>query len=105
MVRKEFRELSRDRRTVAMIVAMPILLLVVFGYAADFGVDNVSTAVLGPQAQQLQSQIPDPFTTVETDPGGGKTAAKDLLVRDVADVAVVTGTQPVSVLVDGSALF
>jgi ABC-2 type transport system permease protein len=105
MVRKEFRELSRDRRTVAMIVAMPILLLTVFGYAANFGIEDISTAVLGPQAEQVQSQLPGPFTTVEIDTDGDAAAATDLLVRDVADVAIVTGTQPVAVYVDGSALF
>ena len=35
MVVKEFRELRRDRRTVAMLVGMPLLLLVVFGFAAQ----------------------------------------------------------------------
>ncbi len=105
MVIKEFRELSRDRRTVAMIVALPILLLVVFGYAANFSVDSISTAVLGPQAQQVESQIPDTFTIVQTDPDGDEETATDLLVRDVADVAIVTGAQPIAVYIDGSALF
>ncbi len=102
---KEFRELSRDRRTVAMIVGMPLLLLVVFGYAANFGVDSISTAVLGPQAEQLTSQVPDLFEVVETDPDGTATDAEDALVRGEADVAVVTGAQPVTAYVDGSALF
>ena len=31
---KEFRELVRDRRTLAMLIVMPLLLLVIFGYAA-----------------------------------------------------------------------
>lgn len=105
MVMKEFRELSRDHRTVAMIVAMPILLLVVFGYAANFGVDSIPTAVLGSQADEVAAQVPDPFDVTQTDPDGDDTAARDLLVRDEVDVAVVSGTQPVVVYVDGSALF
>ena len=38
MVVKEFRELLRDRRTLAMLIVLPLLLLVVFGYAADFSI-------------------------------------------------------------------
>jgi ABC-2 type transport system permease protein len=105
MVIKEFRELSRDRRTVGMIIGLPIMLLVVFGYAANFGVDSISTAVVGPQVAQVEAQIPDTFDVVATDPDGGVDEAKDFLVRDEADVAVVSGTRPVTVFVDGSALF
>ena len=47
MVLKEFRELRRDRRTVAMLVGLPLILLVVFGYAANFDVDEISTDVVG----------------------------------------------------------
>ena len=34
MVAKEFRQLKRDRRTLAMMIVLPVLLLIVFGYAA-----------------------------------------------------------------------
>lgn len=43
---KEFRELVRDRRTLAMLIVMPLLLLVIFGYAANFYVSSLSTAVV-----------------------------------------------------------
>ena len=49
---KEFRELVRDRRTLGMLVMMPLLLLVIFGYAANFYVSSLKTAVVGPQASQ-----------------------------------------------------
>ena len=38
MIVKEFRQLRRDRRTLAMMIVMPILLLVILGYAASFDV-------------------------------------------------------------------
>ena len=44
MIVKEFRELVRDRRTLAMLIVMPLLLLVIFGYAANFYVSSVKTA-------------------------------------------------------------
>ncbi len=105
MVMKEFRELRRDRRTVAMIVALPILLLVVFGYAANFNVDSLSTAVLGPQAEQVQAQLPELFDVSQTDPDGDAQEAEHLLVDDTVDVAIVTGSDPVVAYVDGSNLF
>jgi ABC-2 type transport system permease protein len=40
MIVKEFRELIRDRRTLAMLVVLPLLLLIIFGYAANFYVSS-----------------------------------------------------------------
>ena len=44
MIVKEFRELVRDRRTLCMLMVLPLLLLVIFGYAANFYVSSVKTA-------------------------------------------------------------
>ena len=84
-----------------MLIAMPLVLLVVFGYAANFKVENVSTAVVGPQAAVLADRLPSPFDVVEVDSEGDGAAAEDLLRRNKADVAFVTGTAaPVPVLVE-----
>jgi ABC-2 type transport system permease protein len=48
MIVKEFRQLRRDRRTLAMLIFMPILMLVVFGYAASFDVKEIPVRLLGP---------------------------------------------------------
>ncbi len=48
MIVKEFRQLRRDRRTLAMMIVMPVLLLVILGYAASFDVSAVPTVVAGP---------------------------------------------------------
>ena len=50
MIVKEFRQLRRDRRTLAMMIAMPVILLVVLGYAASFDVTSIPVAVAGPEA-------------------------------------------------------
>ena len=47
MILKELRELRRDRRTVGLLVGMPLLLLVIFSYAANFYVSSVQAAVVG----------------------------------------------------------
>ena len=57
MIRKEFRELRRDRRTMAMLIALPIILLVVFGYAANFSVSSIRTDVYGDQATSVASLL------------------------------------------------
>ena len=106
MILKEFRELRRDRRTLGMLVAMPLLLLVIFGYAASFNVETVKTAIVGAQADQLAATLPTSFFDVTvTDPSGDQAYAEQLLQDNKVDVAFVTGQTPVLALVDGSNLF
>ena len=105
MIVKEFRQLRRDRRTLAMMIAMPVILLVVLGYAASFNVTSVSVAVVGPQAANLARELPRPFDVVSVRPGQDRDWAQDQLRDGHAAVAVLTGgTRPV-VLIDGSQLF
>ncbi|SJM51439.1 ABC transporter permease [Gulosibacter sp. 10] len=59
LIMKEFRELFRDRRTLAMLIALPVVMLVIFGYAANFSVDRVSVAVVGPGAESLAEDLAD----------------------------------------------
>src|SRR5690606_29913145 len=42
---KELRQLRRDRLTLAMTVALPLLQLVLFGYAINTDVRNIATVV------------------------------------------------------------
>lgn len=104
MILKEFRELRRDRRTMAMLVIMPIVLLTIFGYAANFSVDEISTAVVGDIADAVESQLPDLF--VPLDAADIPDESPEDLVRDnVADVVIDTSTTPPTAYLDGSSLF
>ncbi|HYA44088.1 MAG TPA: hypothetical protein VED59_00655, partial [Acidimicrobiales bacterium] len=94
MVAKEFRQLRRDRRTVAMMLALPLLLLVVFGYAASFNVRSIRTVVVGPHAQQAADLLPEPFKVAAVDRSGDKTTAEADLRDGRAVVAIVTGAIP-----------
>lgn len=47
MILKEFRQMRRDRRTMALLFMVPLLMLTVFGYAARFDVKQIPTAVVG----------------------------------------------------------
>jgi len=109
MAAKEFRELSRDRRTLAMLIALPLLLLVVFGYAASFDVGTIKTIVVGPQAQQLANAADtyanSPINIVAVRPGDGLAEAEDALRRGEATVVVVADENRPAILIDGSDLF
>jgi ABC-2 type transport system permease protein len=112
MIVKEFRQLRRDRRTLAMMIALPILLLVVLGYAATFDVKSVSVVVAGPQATTLGRELSatlgsgrTTFDVVDTQPGEGRAWAQDQLRDGNAQVAVVTAGSRPQVLIDGSQLF
>lgn len=45
VARKEMRQISRDRRTVMILVFVPAFFLLVFGYALNFDVRNIALAV------------------------------------------------------------
>ena len=106
MVVKEFRELRRDRRTVAMMIGLPVVLLVVFGYAANFRVHDIPAVVVGPGAGQAASLLREPtFHVTEVDPAAGESAAEARLQDGKAAVAVVTGGSSPLVLLDGTQLF
>ena len=106
MLSKEFRELRRDRRTAAMMIALPVILLVVFGYAANFKVSNIPAVVVGPGAGQAASMLRAPaFRLTGVDPAAGESYARAQLRDGKAVVAVVTGGGTPLVLMDGSQLF
>src|SRR5918996_2707665 len=104
MILKEFRQVRRDHRTLAMMIALPLILLVVFGYAASFDVTEIDTVVVGPRAESAARGLPGLFEVTEMDTTGGRGAAVDALQNGDAVVAVVAGPQP-QILVDGSELF
>jgi ABC-2 type transport system permease protein len=105
MIVKEFRQVRRDHRTLAMMIAMPVLLLVVFGYAASFDVSAIDAAVYGPGAEELSAVLPAPFEVLEADPMGTAEMAREDLRRAEVVVAIVTGPGNLTALIDGSQLF
>ncbi len=105
MVAKEFRQLRRDRRTLVMMLVLPVLLLVVFGYAANFEVHDISTVVVGPDAGTMASSLHAPLHVVSVDPSRSESFATSELRHGTAVVGVVTGPGGALVLMDGSQLF
>ena len=90
MIVKEFRQLRRDRRTLAMMIVMPVVLLIVFGYAASFDVTTIPTVAAGPEAGQVAHLVGEPFQVIATEPSQGRAWAEEQLRDGNAAVAVVT---------------
>jgi ABC-2 type transport system permease protein len=105
MIIKEFRQLRRDRRTLAMMIVLPILLLVVLGYAASFDVKSVSVAAAGPRAASVSRLLPAKFDVVSTQPAQGRSWAEEQLRDGHADAAVLTGGARPVIYLDGTQLF
>src|SRR5947209_68784 len=105
MIVKEFRQVRRDRRTLAMMIVMPVILLVVFGYAASFDVTSIPTVAAGPQAAVAARLLGPRFHVLAARPDQGRAWAQQQLRDGSAAVAVVTGGGRPALLVDGSQLF
>jgi ABC-2 type transport system permease protein len=114
---KEVRQLSRDRVTFGMIVGVPLLQMLLFGYAINFDVRNIATVVQdeanSSMSREFLSQL-RATQVVNLEYVAGSAAEVDRLMREGrASMAVViprdferrlqSDTRPVvQVLVDGS---
>lgn len=100
MVTKEMRQVRRDHRTLAMMIVMPVMLLVVFGYAASFDVTSIGVAA-GPGAEAVVASLPEPFETVEAEASD----PLETLRLNEADVVVAGDAAGLTAYIDGSELF
>jgi ABC-2 type transport system permease protein len=105
MILKEFRQMRRDRRTLALMFVVPVLMLTVFGYAARFDVTRLPTAVVGPVAPETLEALGPAFDVVHREPSGDEASARRLLRDSKAHVAVVASSERTAVLMDGTELF
>lgn len=58
-VRKEFRHIFRDRRTMLILLGMPIVQIILFGFAITTEVKNVRVAVLDPSNDAVTREVID----------------------------------------------
>ena len=117
IVHKEVRQLRRDRLTFGMIVGLPVIQMLLFGYAINTDVRNLRTALVNQAdthlAQQFvaelrQTQVVDVIAEVESAADledllrRGRISVGVLLPKDF-DRRVIDSTRPaVQLLVDGS---
>ena len=55
---KELRQMSRDRMTLAMIVGIPLLQMMIFGYGINYDVRHVRAGVVDQPPQFLDASGP-----------------------------------------------
>jgi ABC-2 type transport system permease protein len=116
IVQKELRQMRRDRITLAMIVGIPVMQLVLFGYAINLNLRGLETGVAD-QANTAGSRavVMDMIATGVIDPTFSATTPQELmeqLRRGEISIGVVIppdferrrfeGREAVQVLVDGS---
>lgn len=93
MIKKEFRQILRDRRTLSVLIFIPVFLLVMFGYAISLDVENAPLAVVdydhSSESRHLVEAFTETryFTPVRWPESVGKVDA--LLDREVARAALV----------------
>ena len=60
-IRKEFFHIFRDRRTMLILLGMPIVQIILFGFAITTEVKNVRVAVLDPSNDVVTRRIIAPM--------------------------------------------
>lgn len=96
-VRKEFYHIFRDRRTMLILLVMPIVQIILFGFAITTEVKNVRVAILDPSNDALTRRIIDrldasEYFTVITRLHTPQEVDKGFINGDI-DLAVVFGEQ------------
>jgi ABC-2 type transport system permease protein len=92
VLRKEFVQLRRDRLTFAMLIGVPIMQLVLFGYAINADPKNLPTAVVALDSSPLvrsivrAAQNTDYFNVIEV---GSEHEAEQLIARGDVQFALV----------------
>ncbi len=108
ITRKEFIQLARDRRTVALMVGMPLVLLIIFGYGIRLSVNGISAELVGRNSPTVRAalQAQNHFKVLVTVANSESAARRDLLDgRTSVAVIIAASGLPTSVLVDGSNAF
>ena len=105
VLRKEFLQIFRDRRTVVMSLLIPVILLLLFGFAVTFDVDHLKLAVVDPAKASLGRQVRASLDATDTfdlvaEPEDPREVAR-LLDSGEVDVAVVLPTRMMSKLATG----
>jgi ABC-2 type transport system permease protein len=119
IVQKEFAQAGRDRPTLAIMLTMPLLLLIIFGFAITTQVRHIPTVVadqsmdaasrsyledmVNSQYFDLVKNVPDQ-AAVRTEIDAGRARAGIVIPPNFGD-AIQRGDAQVLVLVDGSDLF
>ena len=107
LVLKEARHILRDQRTMLILFGMPVVMMLLFGFALSTEVRNVRVVVAAPEPDALTVRLTevveasDLFVLVGTVPSAER--AQQVLANRTADVALIFGAGLASNLTTGSA--
>ena len=117
IVRKEFYHLIRDYRSLYLAFAIPLLLIILFGYALSLDVDNVETAIVDYDKTELSRDFirkldASPYFHVSGILAGTKEATRSL-DHDRVKIAIIIPPDfkknigadretPLQIIIDGS---
>ena len=117
IARKEFLHIRRDPRSMGMAVAIPMLLILLFGYALTLDVDNVPIAVwdqsVSPESRELVSRFDgsryfavrlgaEGYPDIERAIEAGQVMAAVVIPRDFSARMSTGRVAAVQFLIDGS---
>ena len=117
VARKEFIHIARDPRSLGMAIAIPMLLLVLFGFALTLDVDNVPLTVWDQSDTHESREFLSRFSgshyfnivaqarnyhDIERAIDSGQTLAALIVPADFADRLAARENVPVQMIVDGS---
>ena len=117
IVKKEFRQIKRDKRTMFLLVAFPAFLLIVLGFAINFDIKNISTLIVDEDKTTDSRKLIEQFNLNEYfnlhNVISDRSQADDLLNRGIVRTVIIipagfsknilrNKTVTVAVLIDGS---
>ena len=117
VIKKEFRQIRRDARSLMFMIFLPAFMLLMFGYALNFDVKHIPLAVVDEDGSRTSRDLVDKFRTTEyfdlkavlgktreIDPLMGREAIRAaLVIPPEFSKDLLAGRSPsVQVIVDGS---
>jgi ABC-2 type transport system permease protein len=117
LIWKEFIQISRDRAMLPIIIIMPIIMLVLFGYVVGSGISHIDLAVLDQDNTVQSRQVAEAFTSssyfritahpqsesaLENLIDGNSTAAALVIPKGFGQLVQQRQSSQLSIIVDGS---
>lgn len=93
-VKKEFYHISRDKRTMLILLGMPIVQILIFGFAINMEVQNIRIAIFEPQpdvyTQDIKSRVEaNPYFILKEEEPHSIHEVDELLRKGEIDMALV----------------
>jgi ABC-2 type transport system permease protein len=116
VVKKEFRQIARDKRSLILLLVLPAFLLIMYGYALNFDVKHLALAVLDQEKSQRSRDFLDGFLHTEYFDlrfnldnlrqiddlmGKGEVQVALVIPRDFSRALLTGRESPVQIIIDG----